>query len=127
MLEPTDGGGDRLRQFDLGTRTAENFVKHRFAGMSEGGVPKIVSHRGRFCEVLVESQRPRDGASQLPDLEGVGQPGAGMITDVRHENLGLVFEATKGARVQDPVAIALEGKPNVRWIVLQLSPSARLR
>jgi hypothetical protein len=90
-------------------------------------VTQIVSHRGRFCEVLVESQRASDGAGQLTDLEGVGESSPGMITDVRHEDLGLVFEAPEGTGVQDPVPVTLEGEANVSRIILQRLPSTRLR
>jgi hypothetical protein len=49
-----------------------------------------------------------------------------MISDVRHEDLGFVFEAAEGAGMQDPVTITLKCEADVRSVNLQAPPSARL-
>ncbi|MBD3853700.1 MAG: hypothetical protein IFJ96_02870 [Acidobacteria bacterium] len=52
---------------------------------------EIVTQRRRLREILVETEDPGNGPCQLADLEGVGKPGARVVTDVGYEDLGLVF------------------------------------
>ncbi len=98
---------------DLIVDAAQDLVENRLAGVAEGGVTEVVTQCRRLDEILVETERAGDGARQLTDLEGVGEPGARMISHVRHEDLGLVLEPTKGPRVEDSVAITLEGEPDI--------------
>jgi len=59
-------------------------------------------------QILVQAQRPSDGAGDLGDLDRVGQAGAVVVALVLDEDLGLVLEAAEGRGVDDPVAVALE-------------------
>ena len=101
----------------------ENLVEHRFAGVAEGGVAEIVAERDGLHQILVEPQRPGDGATELGHLEGVGESGAGVIGGVRDKDLGLVLEPAKGPGVEDPVAIPLEGEPRARLRSVAGSPA----
>jgi hypothetical protein len=50
-----------------------------------------------------------------------------MIADMGYEDLGLVLEPPKGARVENPVTITLELEPDIRWVLFYRAPSSRLR
>ena len=58
-------------------------------------------------QVLVQVQRPRDGAGDLRDFERVGQPGDEMILRRGDEDLRLVLEPPEGLGVEYSVAVAL--------------------
>ena len=62
-------------------------------------------------QVLVQTQRPGNGARQLRHFQGVGQAGDEMVAAWRDEDLGLVFQAPEGIGVNDAVAVALKGSP----------------
>ena len=62
-----------------------------------------------FGEIFVEAEHRSGGARDLRDLDGVRQAVAEMIGEARREDLGLGFQAAKGARMNDAIAIALEG------------------
>ena len=91
VFEPADLGDYRWWQLNLAVVTSEDPVQHRFACVAEGGVTEIVTQRRRLREILVETEDPGNGPCQLADLEGVGKPGARVVTDVGYEDLGLVF------------------------------------
>jgi hypothetical protein len=71
-------------------------VEGAFAGMPEGGVAEIMGERQRFGEVLIKSQRPRDGSRDLRHLERVGEPGAVVVAFVFEKYLRLVLQAPEG-------------------------------
>ena len=86
-------------------------VELGLAGMAEGRMAEIVGERQRLREILVEAEHAGDRARDLRHLEAVGEPRAVMIAFVIDEDLGLVFEATKGRRVEDAIAVALKDGP----------------
>ena len=69
----------------------------------------IVGEAQRLGEILVEAERARHRPADLGDLEAVGEPDPEMIAVGRDEDLGLVAQAAERDRMDDPVAIALEG------------------
>ena len=83
-------------------------VERVLADVAERRVAEVVAEPDRLDQVLVERQRPRDGARDLGDLERVGQPRAVVVAARRHEHLGLVLEPPKRLAVHDPVAVALK-------------------
>ena len=87
---------------------AHQAVERAFAGVTERRVTEVVRQRDRLGEILVEPQRPRDGARDLRAFERVREPVAVVIALVVHEDLRLVLEAAEGVRVEHAVAIALE-------------------
>ena len=58
--------------------------------------------------MFVESERRCNGAPDLRNLERMRQPGPVMIALVIDEYLGLVDEAAKRRRVNDPVTVTLK-------------------
>ena len=88
-----------------------------FAGMSEGRMSHIVNEADCLHQVFICAQRAGDGTSDLRHLERVSQARAIIVAFVVDENLGLVFEAAEGGRVQDAVAVALERSAVLRLFV----------
>ena len=76
--------------------------------MAEGRVAQVVGQGNRLGQVLVEPQRPGDGAADGGHFNRVGQPGTEVVARAVEEHLRLVFQAAEGARVDDPRAVALE-------------------
>ena len=77
------------------------------AGVAERRVPQIVPERDGLGQVLVQPERPRDGARDLRHLERVGEPGAEVVALGGQEHLRLVRQASERLRVEDLVAVAL--------------------
>ena len=73
----------------------------------KGEWPEIVGQRDGFGQVFVEVEGAGDAARDGGHFDGVGQAGAEMIAGAVEENLRLVFQAAKGARVDHAVAVAL--------------------
>ena len=82
-------------------------VQRALADMPEGGMPQVVPQGDGFRQVLVEAQRPRDGAGHLLYLQGVGQAGAEMVALRCDEDLGLELQPPEALGVQDAVAVPL--------------------
>lgn len=97
--------------------------QHVLAGMSERGVPEVMGEGHRFGKVLVESERPRQGSGNLPDLDGVREAGAEVIAVQWHENLRLVGKTAEGRGMQHAVAIPLERAARARGGFLKHAPS----
>jgi hypothetical protein len=76
--------------------------------MAEGRMADVVNESERFGEAGVEPQSIGNCARNLSDLDGMRQPVAEMIGITGCENLGLGFQAAKGARVNYAVAVAAQ-------------------
>src|SRR5690606_29851790 len=61
-------------------------------------------------EVLVEPQRPRQRPRDLRHLDRMGEARAIVVELLGEEHLGLVLQPAKGGRMDDAVAVALEGR-----------------
>ena len=96
-------------------------VEHLLADVAEGRVTEVVPEPDRLGQVLVEPQRPGYGARDRGHLEGVGEARPVVVSSRRDEHLGLVREAAEGLAVDDPVAVALEGRPQ-RAVLLEMGP-----
>ena len=90
-------------------------VELALAGMAEGRVAEVMGQRQRLGQVLVEAQRPGDRAGDLRHLDRVGEPRAVVIALVIDEDLGLVLQPPEGLAMDDPVAVAGEGRAEVRF------------
>ena len=89
--------------------------QRRLAGVAEGGVPQVVAERDGLSQVLVQPERPRDGAGDLRHFQRMGEARAEVVALGSEEHLGLVGKPPKRFRVQNLVAIALEvGAQRVR-------------
>ena len=85
-------------------------VEHRLADVPERRVPQVVPEADRLREVLVQPQRARHVAGDPAGLERVGEARAVVVALGGDEHLGLVLEPAEGLGVDDPVAVALEGR-----------------
>ena len=47
--------------------------QHLFPRMAEGGVTKIVPKRDRFGQIFIQTQGPRNGATDRGNLDSMGQ------------------------------------------------------
>ena len=90
---------------------AEALVERALAGMAERRVAEVVAERGGLGEILVEAERPGDGARHLRHFQGVGQAVAEVVALVEDEHLGLVGEPAERRRMDDAVAVAAEIAP----------------
>src|SRR6185437_2167640 len=68
---------------------------------------EVVGKRDGFGEVFVQLERARDVPRDRGDFHRVSQAGAEMIAGAIEKDLGFVFEAAEGARMDDAVAVAL--------------------
>jgi hypothetical protein len=110
-------------------------LRHRrlqrvLAGMAEGRVADVVGEAQRLGQILVEAERARQRAADLRDFEAVGEADPEMVAVGRDEDLGLVAQAAERDRVDDPVAVALEGVARAAALaagMLGVEPPARAR
>ena len=66
------------------------FIERFFPDVAERRVPEVVTEADRLGQVLVQAQRPGDGARHLGDLERVREPRSVVVPPWQHEHLGLV-------------------------------------
>ncbi len=66
-------------------------VQGPLSGVAKGGVAQVVGQGNGLGKVLVKPQGPGNGAGNLGDLQGVGEPGAVVVSLGREENLGFVL------------------------------------
>ena len=77
-------------------------------GIYAPGIEALYDALDGLGEILVDTQRARDGTGNLGHFERVGEPAAKVIALVVHEDLGLVLKAPKGGGVEHAVAVTLE-------------------
>src|SRR6201992_4283937 len=85
-------------------------VEGVLAGVAEGRVAEVVAEPDRLGEVLVQPESAGDGAGDPTGLERVAEAGPGVIALGGDGDLGLVLQPAEGLGVDDPVAVALEGR-----------------
>ena len=100
---------------------APGAVQHVLADVAERRVADVMAEPDRLRQVLVETQRARDRARDPGHLERVGQPRAVVVALRRDEHLGLVLEPPERLAVHDPVAVALERRPQAAVGLLALA------
>ncbi len=100
--------------------------QHILARMAEGRVAEIVRKRHAFGEVFIEPERARDRARDLRDLKTVGEARPVVVALVIDEVLCLVLQAPERDRMDDAVAVALEGGARRAFRLGVKSPAARL-
>ena len=91
------------------------------ADVAERRVAQIVAKGNRLCQVLVQVERPRDGARDLRDLEGMRQPSDVVVAGRRNEHLCLVLQASERLGVDDAVAVPLELGPKMGGLLRRLA------
>src|SRR5258708_28048605 len=90
---------------EAATVCAHQFVELAFAGMAERGMANVVDESKRLGELGVQPQCRGDGAGNLCDLQRMRQAIPEMVGIAGGENLRLGFQAAKGARMNDAVAV----------------------
>ena len=103
---------------------AHQLVQRLFAHVPKGGMAEIVRQANGLDQVFVAAQRPRQRAADLRHLDAVGQAIAVMVSFRVDEDLGLVFQAPEGRRVDDAVTVALEVQPVGVWRFWIVAPAA---
>ena len=101
-------------------------LKRVLAGMAEGRMADIVGEAERLGQILVEAERTRHRPPDLRDFEAVGEANPDMIAAGRDEDLGLVPQAPERHRMDDPVAVALEGvaRPPIGAFAFRVQPAS---
>ena len=74
---------------------AQAAVEHVLADVPEWWVAEVVTEPDRLDEILVQAQRPGDGARDARDLERVCEAGAVMVALRRNKHLCLVLESAE--------------------------------
>ena len=89
---------------------AQALVERVLSRVAERGVAKVMAERDGFGEIVIECECAGERSGELGDLDRVRQARAEMVSLVVYENLRLVGEAAKRARMNDAVTVALEGR-----------------
>ena len=90
---------------------AQAIVERTLAGMAERRMSDVVNQRQRLGKVLVQAKLGRDLARDLCHLNGMGQPRAEVVGGTAGEDLGLAGQPAEGARLDDPLSVALKRAP----------------
>jgi len=98
-------------------------IERSLTGVTEGRMAEVVRERERLGQILIEAERAGERASDLGDLEGMGQASTEVIALVKDEDLGLVREAPECGCMDDAVAVAAEGVAR-RAHRLRMQPAA---
>jgi hypothetical protein len=85
-------------------------------------VAEIAGERQGFGEILVEAQRPANRTGDLRDFEAVRQPRPVVAALMVDAHLRLVGQPPERRRVDDAVAVALEGRAG-RVFGLRIEPA----
>ena len=95
--------------------------------MAERRVAKVVGEAQCLGQILVETERASHAATDLRDLDRMGQADAEMIAVGGDEHLRLVAQAAERDRMDDAVAVALERIAGAARadVVLGENPTAR--
>ena len=103
----------RLRVALEPTATRREFLQRGLAVVAEGWVADVVRHARHVDQVRVGAEIFRDAATDLRDLERMGEPGARHVTLVRANHLGLARQPAQRGRMQDARAVAGEGTAGI--------------
>ena len=98
-------------------RSLQRVVERVLARVAERRVPHVVPEADRLDEILVQPQRPGDDARDRRRLERVGHARAVVVAGRVDEDLRLPLQAAERLRVDDPVAVALERRPDVALVL----------
>ncbi len=102
---------------NLRPKRCEQRVERVLARVPERRMSGVVAEADRLDEVFVEPQRARDDARDRRGLERVRDARAVVVARRVDEDLRLALEAAERLRVDDPVAVALEGRPDRRFLL----------
>jgi hypothetical protein len=86
-------------------------VERTFAGMAKGRMAQVMRQRQRFAQILVETQRARERASNLSNFKRMSEPGPEVVALMKDENLGLMGQPAERSRMDNAIAVATEVAP----------------
>ena len=92
-----------------------------------GGWPTSWPTAIASVEILVQAQRARDAARDARRLERVREPRAEVVALGIDEDLRLEPQTAERLRVDDPVAVALERRPQAALLLGSLAPARLVR
>ena len=91
---------------------AQARVERLLAGVPERRVAHVVAEPDRLGQILVQPQRAGDDAGDPGRLERVRHARAVVVAGRVDEDLRLALQPPERLRVDDPVAVALERRPD---------------
>ena len=86
-------------------------VESALARMPKRRMADIVDQGKGFGQIFVEAERCCDIASDLDDLDRMGEAAAKVVRSAAGKDLRLARKPAEGARLHDPLTIALERGP----------------
>ena len=84
-----------------------HITERLFSCVAKGCVAQIMTKGNGLCEILIEPQRPGNGAGDPHHFQRVGQPCPVVIALRLQEHLCLVLQPSEGFAVHDPIHIPL--------------------
>ncbi len=106
---------------------AQELVERLLPGVPERRMAEVVAEADRLDEILVQPQRPRDGARDAGRLERVREARAEVVALGVDEYLRLQPQPAERLRVDDAVAVALERRPQAALLLGQIAPAGVVR
>ena len=101
--------GGSLGTFGVHAANAGDCMAQRvLARVAERRVPQVMAERDGLGKIIVEAERPRDGARYLRNLQSMRETRAEMVALRRKEDLRFMRKPPKRFRMEDLVAVALE-------------------
>ena len=97
------------------TVALEALIESALAGVAEGRVADVVDQGKSLGEVFVQAEAAGNLAGNLHDLDGVRKARTEVVGGAAGKDLRLAGEAAKGARLNDTLAVALEGGSRRPW------------
>src|SRR5882724_5566218 len=88
-------------------------------------MPEVMRQCDALGQILIELQRAGDAAADARHFHRVRQARAEVVARAVEEDLGLVFEPTEGAAVNDAVAVPLKIRAQT-VLGVRKGPSARV-
>ncbi len=85
--------------------------------MPKWRVTEVMCQTDRFHQVFISSQGSGDRTTNLRDFQSVGETSAIVVPFIVDEDLGFVFQASKGSRMNDAITIPLEGNPVIGFFI----------
>ena len=110
LLEVLDDAQRMKIVVEAATMPLEALVQRALAGVAKRRMADVVNQRQRLRQILVQAKRRGDGAGDLRDLNGVGQPAAKVVGGAAGKDLRLARQPAKGARLHDAFPVALKGR-----------------
>jgi hypothetical protein len=97
---------------------AQAVVELLLPRVAEGRVAGVVAEPDRLGQVLVQPQGPCDDARDPGRLERMGHARAVVVAGGVDEDLRFPLQPPERLRVENPVAVALEGRPQEAFLLL---------